>query len=204
MYRTRTIAMIVATLMLAGTAAAAAIDAEPEPTDPPLGPPVVYEDPVGDVAEGTPDLVACGVSEPWESLLSFRLEFASEPPLSYDLDTWTTDELWVALLTQPDGTFADDIEYAIIVHGATLPEEEKKGSNLYDTTQPEGDEVFWGVVDADVEGPVLTLTVDRKMLGDPEVIYFHAAATSEGQEDPNGYDACPDEDAGPGEYVLVG
>lgn len=79
MYRKRVIAAIIAAAMFAGGAATSAVGAEPEPTDPPLGPPVVYDDPVGDVPEG-PDFVACGVSEPWQSLVSFRLEFTEDPP----------------------------------------------------------------------------------------------------------------------------
>jgi hypothetical protein len=195
---------LVVAAMLLGASAAVASDSGPEPTAEPLGSPVSYEDPAGDVAEGAPDIVACGVSEPWQSLVSFTIEFASEPPLSYDMETWTTDEVWLMLFTGPEAVIPDDIEYVMGVHGATLAEEEKRGSTLFDTTRPQGDEVFWGVVDAEVEGPVLTLAVDRKLVGDPEVIYFHAAATSEGQGEANRYDACPDEEEGPGEYVLVG
>lgn len=203
MYRKRVIAAITAAAMFAGVAANAAVDAEPEPTDPPLGPPVVYDDPVGDVPGG-PDLVACGVSEPWQSLVSFRLEFAEEQLLSYDLETWTTDELMVGIATKPDAVFPDEVEYILGVHGATLETEVKTGSPLFDTNQPEGMEVFWGVVDADVDGPALTLSVDKKLLGDPDVLYFRAGAASEGQDEAGGYDACPDEDEGPGEYVLYG
>jgi hypothetical protein len=200
-----TVAVIVASAVVAGAASAAA-EGESEPTPPPLGPPVTYEDPAGDVEDGVPDLLSCAVSEPWESLLSFRLEFASEPPLSYDMDTMTTDELWLMLLSGPEVDPMNDpdgIKYAMIVHGATLPGEEETGSGLFDTTQPEGQEVFWRVVDVDVEGSVLTLSIDRKLVGDPEVVYFVAGVTSEGQEE-GGYDACPDLDTGPGEYELFG
>jgi len=204
MYRMRLIATVATTIMLCGATANGATDAEPEPTDPPLGPPVVYDDPVGDVEGEGPDFVSCAVSEPWQSLISFRFEFASEPPLGYDLETMTTDDLMVGVATEPDAVFPDGMQYILGVHGATLPEEAENGSPLYDTTQPEGDEVFWGVVDTDVDGPVLTLTIDRKLLGDPEALYFMAGAASEGQEGGDAYDACPDEDLGPGEYVLVG
>ena len=52
------------------------------------------------------------------------------------------------------------------------------------TTRPEseGDRGVLGVVDADVDGPVLTLTLDRKLLGNPDVLYVRAAVASEGQE----------------------
>lgn len=110
----------------------------------------------------------------------------------------------VGIATKPDAVFPDELEYIIGVHGATLETEVQKGSPLFDTAQPEGMEVFWGVVDADVDGPVLTLSVDKKLLGDPEVIFFQAGAASEGQDETGGYDACPDEDEGPGVYVLYG
>jgi len=204
MPQTWVIAATSAALALALATATTASEAEPEPTEPPLGPPLVYEDPRGDVAGTGPDLLACGVSEPWESLVSFTLEFASEPPLSYDLETMTTDDLWVALSTKPGPLFEGDMEYALIVHGATLPLEETTGSGLFDATASEGDEVFWRVVDVDVDGSTLTLAVDRKLVGDPDTIYFQVAVGSEGQDEASGYDMCPDEEAGPGEYVLYG
>jgi hypothetical protein len=196
------LAAIAAALLLATPASA--VEPESEPTDPPLGPPVVYEDPVGDVDGEGPDFVSCGASEPWDSLVRFRFEFTSEPPLGYDVATSSTDEMWVGLATSPDIAFPEGLEYILIVHGATLATATESGSGLYDTTQPEGDEVFWGVVDAEVDGAVLTLTVDRKLVGDPETIYFAAAAGSEGEDGASSHDMCPDEEEGPGEYVLVG
>ena len=198
------IALVVVLAVLAGTVPVMGNDTEP--TSAPLGPPATYDDPPGDVADGAPDLLSCAVSEAWESLLSFRLEFASDPPLSSDPGTMSTDELWVMLLTGPDVdpiSDGDAIEYAMIVHGATLPSEVETGSGLFDTTQPQGQEVFWRVVDVAVDGPVLTLSVDRKLVGDPEVIYFAVGVASEGQDE-GGYDLCPDQDAGPGTYELAG
>ncbi len=184
---------------------AVAEDELAEPTDPPLGPPAVFEDAAGDVEGGVgPDFVSCSVSEPWQSLLRFELEFTTDPPLSYDLETMTTDELWVAVATGPDPVFPDDLTYALIVHGATLPQETETGSGLFDTTATEGNEVFWGVVDVAVDGPRLALSVDRKLLGDPEALSFFAWAGSEGEDGDGGYDSCPDEDSGPGTYELVG
>ena len=174
------IAAVAATTLLAGTTVAG--DDEAEPTEPPLGPPVVYEDPAGDVPEGTPDIISCGVSEPWQSLVRFELEFASQPPLSYDLETWTTDELWVGLMTEPVAVFPDDVTHILGVHGATLEKEAVSGVTLFDATRAEGDPVFWGVVDVEVEGATLTLAVDRKLVGDPEDLYFVGAVSAEGQE----------------------
>ena len=191
------LAMAAALLLAAPTMAS---EDEAEPPEP-LGPPVFHVDPAGDVPDGTPDLVGCGVSEPFESLLRFELEFATDPPLGYDLETWTTDELWLTVATEPGAVMPDDMEYALIVHGATLPAVAESGSGLYDATAAEGDEVFWGVVDVEVDGPVIALAVDRKLLGDPETIYFAALVAAEGTDE---YDSCPDEDIGPTEYELYG
>lgn len=173
--------------------------------DEPTGPPAVFEDAADDVEGGSgPDFVSCSVSEPWESLVRFELEFVDDPPLSYDLETMRTDELWVAVATGPDAVLPDDLTYALIVHGATLPRVAETGSGLYDTTATEGNEVFWGVVDVAVDGPTLALSVDRKLLGDPDQLSFYAWAGSEGDDGEGGYDSCPDEDAGPGTYRLAG
>ena len=88
---------------------------------------------------GTPDIVACGVSEPWESLLSFRLEFASEPPLSYDMETWTTDELWVVLSTPAGATVRG--RHRVRARSSTeprSPQEEDTARDLFDTTAARG------------------------------------------------------------------
>ena len=198
-----TIWVVLAMLPLAWPTVAS--DKPVEPTEPPLGPPAVFEDAAGDVgAGGGPDFISCAVSEPWESLIRFELEFTTDPPLSYDLETMTTDELWVAVATGSDPVFPDDLVYALIVHGATLPQALDSGPGLYDATASEGDEVFWGVVDVALDGPKLTLTVDRKLLGDPDELAFVAWAGSEGEDGSGGHDSCPDEEAGPGEYQLVG
>lgn len=206
MRRMRPVAVAVTTLLLSAATAGAVTGLEPEPTPPPLGPPLIHQDPVGDVAGGSgPDFVACGVSEPWESLVSFTFEFAAEPPLSYDLETWSTDELFVAVSPRADADFLKgDFEYALIVHGATLPSDAETGSGLYDSTRAEGDEVYWRVVDIAVDGSTLTLSVDKKLIGDPDTVYFMAGASREGQEETEVYDVCPDEEVGPLAYELVG
>ena len=190
MTRVSRILAAAAALALASTSAVAATEVEPEPTDPPIVPLAIYEDPVGDVPGGEgPDFVSCSVSEPWQSLISFTFEFAAEPPLSYDLETMTTDELWVGLMTEPVAVFPDDVTHILGVHGATLEKEAVSGATLFDATRAEGDPVFWGVVDVEVEGATLTLAVDRKLVGDPEDLYFVGAVSAEGQEVG---DFCPD------------
>lgn len=171
-----------------------------EPSEPALGPPAVYEDAPGDVADG-PDLVACSVSEPWQSLVSFGFEFASVPPLGYDLTTGSTDTLMVFLATNPEAVLPEEAEYVLGVHGATLAQEVTTGANLYDNARS-GDQVLWRVTDVEVDGAVVTLTVDRKLLGDPSVLYFLAGVASEGEDEPGAYDTCPDEASGPGQYAF--
>ena len=76
------------------------------------------------------------------------------------------------------------------------------GATLFDATQAEGDPVFWRVVDVEVEGATLTLAVDRKLVGDPEELYFVGIVSAEGQEVG---DFCPDvQELGPGRYQLGG
>ena len=194
---------VAAALVLASATGVAAAEVEPEPTDAPTVPLAIYEDPVGDVPGGTgPDFVSCSIAEPWQSLVSFTFEFAAEPPLSYDVETMSTDELWVGLSTDPAAVFPDDITHLLGVHGATLEQEAVSGANLFDATLTESDPVFWGVVDVEVEGTILTLTVDRKLVGDPDDLYFVGIASTEGQEVG---DFCPDvQELEPGRYQLGG
>ncbi len=192
-----------AALVLASATGVAAAEVEPEPTDAPIVPLAVYEDPVGDVPGGAgPDFLSCSIAEPWQSLVSFTFEFAAEPPLSYDVETMSTDELWVGLSADPAAVFPDDITHVLVVHGATLEQEAVSGAPLFDATLTEGDPVFWGVVDVEVEGTILTLTVDRKLVGDPDDLYFVGIASTEGQE---GGDFCPDvQELERGRYQLGG
>ena len=190
-------------LVLASASTMAGDETEPEPIDPPIVPLVVHADPVGDVPGGDgPDIVSCSLAEPWQSLISFTFEFAAEPPLSYDVETMSTDELWVGLFTDPAAVFPDDVTHLLAVHGATLEEEAVTGATLWDASQVEGDPVYWSVVDVEVEGPTLTLAVDRKLLGDadPDELYF-VGMVSAGDAG----DFCPDvQELEPGRYRLGG
>ena len=60
MFRMRFVAATTTATMLAGTTAIGATDAKPGPTDPPLGPPLVYDDPVGGFEAGV-----AGLHLPW-------------------------------------------------------------------------------------------------------------------------------------------
>ena len=203
MLRRLTIPSIMAAMLLTSASAVTTTGAEPEPTDPPIVPLVTYEDPVGDVPGGEgPDFVSCSLSEPWQSLVSFSFEFASDPPLSYDLETMSTAELWVALATDPAAVVPEDATHLLGVHGATLEAEAVTGAALWDASQVEDDPVFWRVVDVEVEGATVTLAVDRKLVGDPDDLHFVGIVSAEGQEVG---DFCPDvQELEPGRYQLDG
>jgi hypothetical protein len=188
MFRRWTLATATVALVLAGASATAADER--------------YRDPVGDVLGGVgPDIVAVTISEPWESLISFEVEFATDPPITYDLETMTTDQLTIGLSSRSDTVAFEEFEYMLMVHGATLVEEAEIGAALYDSTQPEGDEVFWRVVDVAVDGPTVTLTFDWKLVGDPDTLAFFVGASTEGPTEMDVYDVCPDEDRLPGIYL---
>jgi hypothetical protein len=199
MRRTAIILVVAIALVLGCIGPILAQEEEPIPT--PIGTPVTVTDPVGDVLDGEPDIVSVTVSEPWQSLVSISVEFAAGSSLGYDLETMLTDELWVGLATTPEATAIEEFEYLLGVHGATLSSEVETGAALFDTTRPAGDEVLWRVVDVAVDGPAVTLFVDRKLVGDPDQLYFFAAVSTDGEP---GYDICPDEDELPGEYSMSG
>jgi hypothetical protein len=160
-----------------------------------------YEDPAGDVpGDVGPDIVAVTISEPWESLISFEVEFATDPPIGYDPETETTDALAIGLSSRPDAAMFDEFEYLLMVHGATLSGEAETGSALADASAPGNVEVYWRVVDVEVDGATVTLTFDRKLVGDPDTLAFFVAASSEGPTDV--YDVVPDEAELPGIYSL--
>ena len=95
MFRKWTLATATVALVLAGASATAADQR--------------YEDAVGDVSGGVgPDIVAVTVSEPWESLVSFEVEFATDPPIAYDLETMSTDSLAIGLSPRPDAAAFDE------------------------------------------------------------------------------------------------
>jgi hypothetical protein len=196
MSRRSTVSSMVATLLIASglssPVAAAGATAAPGPVSEPVSPATCYEDPLGDVLGGIgPDIVAVAISEPDASRVSFAVELASEPPLGYDAETLSTDALSIILAADVDAETAD---WHLIVHGASLPQAVETGAHLYDATIGE---VLEGVVDVAVDGPTVTLTVERALLGDPSQLAFAVAATT-GAPDEEGaertLDVCPDDE----------
>jgi hypothetical protein len=157
---------------------------------------VRYEDPVGDVAGGMgPDIVAVTVSQPDPASVSISVEFASEPPLTYDLEAdprWA-DVLSVAIGTGPDGVTADPDGHPVTdfdtgVHGVTLERDLEQGAVLASEAG-----FLEGAVKVAVDGPTVTLTLTRESLGDPDRIMFTMLAGREMEDDEgSGEDFFPD------------
>jgi hypothetical protein len=182
-------AVISTALLLVGVVAAPVSSAEPNATL------VRIEDAVGDTGTGKgPDIVALAVSQPEGPLVSFSVEFASDPPLTWDLEAASTDMLMIAIATQAGAELPGEADYVIGAHGANLTETAETGAHLYTTDGP-GDGLLWQVVDVAVDGTTVTLTLDRHLLGDPEALTAVAHAAVEGPEEAAAADACPDTDA---------
>lgn len=166
---------------------------EPTATEPP---PIVgghtahVADPSGDTYEDTgPDIVSLAVTQGSDPLVFITVEFAAEPPLGYDMEARTTDMLMVDLTGSRAGG-PDPGTSVTGAHGATLASDAETGGHLY---RVDSEELFWRVVDVAVEGPRVTLAVDRKLLGDPTELAISASAFVEGDEGTAGGDRCPDE-----------
>jgi hypothetical protein len=171
---------------------------------------VRYEDPVGDAAGGLgPDIVAVTLSQPEPGSVSIAVEFAAEPPLTYDLEAGWTDMLMVLGSTRPEGVVAsptDGVESDFVtgLHGANLEESVEQGAPLNVTGQTEP-----ATADVTVAGNTVTLTLGRQSLGDPERITFlmwvfreWVSDAGTGGDEGTGGDAFPDNpEAGP--YTQV-
>jgi len=155
-----------------------------------------YEDAVGDALGDAPDLVAVEVDEPAGPVLNFSVVFASAPPLAGDAET--TDILWLALDTDPQVSFPELDGFSLMTMGRWLPRDEQTGSNLL-----AGDELYWHVVDVDSDGPVVTFSLDRKLLGDPSELWFRVySATLRGSLYTEETDVYPADDEPAAHYTL--
>jgi hypothetical protein len=124
-----------------------------------------------------------------DPLVFITVEFATAAPLGYDLETRTTDMLMVDLTGSPAGASMPRTS-VIGAHGATLERDAQTGAHLY---RVDSEELFWRVVDVEVDGPRVTLAVDRKLLGDPTELAISVGAFVEGDEGTAGGDRCPDD-----------
>lgn len=63
--------------------------------------------------------------------------------------------------------------------------------------------IYWYVVDVSLEGSTMTWTIDRKLIGDPDVLSWGVIAGVERETaTEEGYDSCPDEGEPRGVYAL--
>lgn len=182
---------MVAMLVLAGGSAAVAAER--------------YEDAVGDATGSAPDIVACTISEPDDGpVVAISVEFASEPPLETDMETYT-DVVFIDLASDPDPALTDEenTDYIFGAHAVTLPEYLGSGAHLHVAEGP-GD-LYWHVVDVAIDGSTVTWTVDRKLIGDPDLLSWHVLAGVEREEGAEAaedeWDECPD--GSRGSYTLT-
>jgi hypothetical protein len=162
---------------------------------------VRYEDPAGDTVNGLgADIIAVTVRGQDQESVSISVEFAVEPPLTYDLEEGWTDMLMILGDAGPEGVVGTppegvDADFVIGIHGANLQETVEEGAPL--TSQACGRGICAGAVAVDVDGATVTLTVTRKDLGDPERILFLMWSFREGSdEQTSGGDAFPDQAGG--------
>lgn len=182
-------------LMMVGTPVTAQ---SPPPAQ--LATPVLvrYEDPIGDTKDGLgPDIVAVTLAAPDPGSLSIGIEFTTDPPLTYSMEESWTDMLMILGSTGPAGVVllpgegqGVDADFVTGLHGATLEEEATRGAplNVGEQTYPAG-------VAVSLEGTILTLTLTRESLGDPERIVFVVGTFREGvfeAEGTSGGDLFPD------------
>lgn len=138
------------------------------------------EDAVGDADGDSPDIVAVTVSEPeWEPTIRFEIELAPERPFGTDMETWT-DTIFIIMSDKPTtderGILAGD-HYTTGTHGVTLPMQEQTGAFLVTEN-----DMYYYVVDVDAAGPVLSFTLDRKLIGSPLDLYFQVLLGVEREE----------------------
>lgn len=168
------------------------------------------EDAVRDAVGGAPDIVAVTVSEPDHGpLIAVSVEFADDPPLDTDWENYT-DVVFIDLACDPevallveDSNAADDpTDYIFGAAAVQLPEYLESGGHLYVSAGLS--DVYYHVVDVEIDGKTVTWTVDRKLLGDPDVLSWVVLAGIDQEEPPqDAYDLCPDEGLPRGVYTLT-
>jgi hypothetical protein len=160
-----------------------------------------YEDAVGDAGGDAPDIMAVTVSEPGGGpTLRFEIELAKDPPLDTDRETWT-DAAFVTLspvaTIDERGLLSEDL-YTTGTHGMTVEDQRQTGGFL-----AAGEELYWYVVDAEVDGSVVSFTVDRKLLGDAPQLYWQVlTGLDRADTDEDEIDVYPDTDRPPALYVA--
>ena len=150
-----------------------------------------FTDPAGDVTGGEgPDIVAVAVSQPDATRIAFAIEFATAPPLGFDVDKGYSDMLMLFLDTKPPRTDGmEGVDFIIGAHGANLDQ----GASLValESGTSSGD-IQLGVVTTAVDAKTLTLTLPLDAIGNPDLIRFGVGAGREGPgEQTGGEDSLP-------------
>ncbi len=166
------------------------------------------EDPVGDAVGEAPDIVAVTFNEPeGEPRVSVSVEFAGDPPLETDPETYT-DVVFINLdcdpVTAQTVAFGveDDVDSIIGAHAVQLPGFVESGGMVFEVAGPS--KVHEGVVDVEVDGPTVTWTLDRSVIGDPEVIAWAVLAGVEVEDaEEMAYDVSPNDGEPWGVYELT-
>jgi hypothetical protein len=167
------------------------------------------EDPPGDVIGDAPDIVAVTFSQPEdEPRVSVSIEFAEDPPLETDMETYT-DVVFIHLDVDPETiqtiqfeTEDDEYDYIIGTHAVQLPIFVESGGMLYETAGLS--EVHENVVDVEVDGTTITWTVDLALIGDPDMISWAVLAGVEMDDaEEMAFDVSPNEGEPWGLYVIT-
>lgn len=160
-----------------------------------------FADAVGDAVGDARDIVVVTVSEPMGPVLRFDVELGSEPPLR--ADEAGADLLWLAMDIGPEVAFPELDGYGLIALGSTLADDLEAGGHLIVGTDGDGTETWWHVVDIALDGATVSFSLDRKLLGDPDELYFRVySGYLQGSLYTEQVDHYPAEDEPPARYLL--
>jgi len=165
------------------------------------------EDPLGDAIGDAPDIVAVTFSQPGdEPRVSVSIEFAEDSPFDSDMETYT-DVVFIHLHVDPQAVNTiqfdteDEYDYIIGTHAVQLPFFVESGGMLYETAGLS--ELHENVVDVEVDGETVTWTVDRALIGDPDMISWAVLAGVEIEDaEEMSFDVSPNEGEPWGVYEL--
>ena len=163
-----------------------------------------FTDPRGDVRHGNgPDIVALSLATT-KAAVTFRIRFATAPPLRVSTGEKWVDMLLIGIDTPPlgprpipDGEWRG-ADFALGSHGPS------KTGVLVKLAMPPGGQRQIARFPITVQGATLTFSVPRRALGNPAWFRFMVAAAREGNAESagGGYDMAPG--SGTFRYALIG
>ena len=130
-----------------------------------------FTDPRGDARGSGPDVTAVTLTHT-DTALTIEVEFANAPPLAFDADERYTDLLLIGIHTDDD-LGRTDVEFYTGVHGVDLTGAPVVRAGIESPRPPVGTAVV------DVDGPTVSLTIERSLLDDPKEIAVAVAAGRE-------------------------